>query len=102
MESNRVLTIHDYVEFVKEDHARLYREQSAAEVLLKARTPQIQDWNSVLKAGGYHAVQIRRGEWEEMHQWFKKHIGETHYTWTGSIFWFETEEAALWASLKWS
>lgn len=96
------MTIQDYIEFAKAEHNRLYREQSAAEVLLKKRTQQIPNWNVVLKSGGYYDVQLGHTDWQEMHKWFKENVGEEHYTWTGSIFWFESKEIAAWAALKWS
>ena len=58
------------------------------------------------RAAGYHPVQVgllgREGEWQEIHQWCRDHIGEQNYSWTGSTFWFETERDAVLFALRWS
>ncbi len=98
------MKIQDYVELMVEQNQKRYRNQSAAEVLLKAHSFQIKDWHTVLSRGGYYSVQLGRAtaEWSEMHQWLNDNIGNRHYTWTGSTFWFETEETATLAALKWA
>jgi hypothetical protein len=38
----------------------------------------------------------------EIHKWCRETVGDSHYVWTGTKIWFETEEAALLFSIKWS
>ena len=58
------------------------------------------------QAAGYYPVQLGMlglvGEWQECHRWCRDYIGENHYSWTGSTFWFETEKAAIWFALRWA
>ena len=58
------------------------------------------------QAAGYYPVElgslVLMGEWQECHRWCCDHIGEDHYSWTGGTFWFETEQAAIWFTLRWS
>lgn len=62
------------------------------------------DWNRVLAEKGYYSIQAGGtkaiANWRECHAWCKEQFGE-HYTWTGSKFWFETEEDAMLFVLKW-
>ena len=64
------------------------------------------DWNRVLAEKGYCPVQAGGfsavGNWRECHAWCKEQFGREHYTWTGSKFWFETEQDAMLFLLKWS
>lgn len=60
------------------------------------------DWHSRFKDAGYHPVGLTSlSEWQDIHSWCKRYVGEQHYTWTGQVFWFETEEAANWFKLRW-
>ena len=54
---------------------------------------------------GYHSVLLGVKShlmWPDVHDWCKQNIGEQHYSWTGSRFWFEHREHAVWFALKWS
>lgn len=62
-------------------------------------------WRAAYGRAGYLPVKSgllgRDGEWQEIHRWCREHIGERHYAWTGSTFWFETEQAAALFALRW-
>ncbi len=63
------------------------------------------DWRRRFTEQGYYTVlpgQHGLRLWNEMHEWCEKHIGVKHYSWTGSRFWFETEDAAFRFTLRWS
>jgi hypothetical protein len=96
------MNIQEYIDRAKELNSELYRNQSAAEVLLKSRSNTITDWTLVLQKGGYHSVVFRKGEWSRMHVWCQENFGKNHYTWSGSTFWFETEKDAAWYALHWA
>jgi hypothetical protein len=54
---------------------------------------------------GYHSVVLgfdAHRMWPEVHDWCKQNIGEQHYVCTGSRFWFEREQDAVWFALRWS
>lgn len=60
---------------------------------------------SAFDQGGYHSVVLgfqRHREWTTVHAWCRDHIGEDHYTWTGSRFWFENEQDAVMFLLRWA
>jgi len=60
------------------------------------------DWNGLLEKQGYASANLSGDHhWPEVHDWCRKQFGADHYTWTGSRFWFETQEAALLFVLKW-
>lgn len=69
-------------------------------------TPKIIDWNGLLAEQKYFSVEFSALElnknYIEIHQWCRDTVGDPHYVWTGSKMWFETEEAALLFSMKWS
>ena len=44
----------------------------------------------------------REGEWQQIHAWCREHVGEKHYSWTGSTFWFESEQDAALFALRWA
>lgn len=61
------------------------------------------DWNFELKQAGFLSVEISNlQQWNKIHAWCCDHIGEDHYVWTGSTFWFENEQDVLLFSLCWS
>lgn len=60
------------------------------------------DWRVLLKEHGYYSIRVGEGDWQAVHEWCQKYIGEPHYTWTGEVFWFETERDAVTFSLRWS
>jgi len=97
------MNIQEYIIQAREIHSELYRNQSAAEVLLKLRSNTITDWHAVLRMGKYYSVVCKNGvEWPKMHQWCQENIGKNHYTWTGQTFWFETDKDAAWYALHWA
>lgn len=75
---------------------------------------QVRQWDhtaaGVVRAeysqAGYYPVKLGMlgvvGEWQECHRWCREHVGEQHYSWTGSTFWFETEQAAALFALRWA
>lgn len=78
------------------------------------RVRMIRDWDhstaarvqEEYQAAGYHPVELGTlglvNEWQECHRWCREHIGEDHYSWTGSTFWFETDKAAVLFALRWT
>lgn len=58
-------------------------------------------WKDLLREQGYYPVAAGLGSWADIHEWCNQHIGEQHYTWTGEVFWFETEQAAMLFTLRW-
>ena len=69
------------------------------------RSLTIPVWSTRFQDAGYFSVPLtdnnRIHQWQDVHRWCEHEFGERHYTWTGSIFWFETEEAAAWFALRW-
>lgn len=61
------------------------------------------NWVQALSNANYHAVETEsiNIQWKDMLLWCNEHVGVEHYTWTGTIFWFETSEVALLFVLKW-
>lgn len=62
-------------------------------------------WAQVFDKMGYSKILLGTQShylWPEVHQWCKEQFGEEHYTYTGSIFWFDSTENALQFALKWS
>lgn len=64
------------------------------------------DWNIILADRGYVPVPIgvrprKPGERYAMQVWCDEQLGEEHYAWTGSNFWFETENDAIMFALRW-
>lgn len=55
---------------------------------------------------GYYSVKAGllgvRDEWQEMHRWCRDCVGEDHYSWTGSTFWFENQRDAIMFALRWA
>lgn len=68
--------------------------------------PKTIDWNSLLTEQKFFSVEFDaitlNNHYIEIHQWCKDTVGDSHYVWTGSKMWFETTEAALLFSIKWS
>ena len=65
------------------------------------------DWNHVLEDQGYVGVPVliklmHHGQRSQMRTWCELNVGEEHYVWTGSQFWFETESAAVLFALRWT
>ena len=63
-------------------------------------------WNLRFQDAGYYGIEASRESirdyWQEMHQWCEQQFGEDRYAWTGSTFWFETDNDAMLFGLKWS
>lgn len=59
-------------------------------------------WAESLLGAGLIPVKLNHtnSTWVNFHQLLVSEIGEDRYTWTGSIFWFDCEEYASWAALK--
>jgi len=61
------------------------------------------DWPEILSAAGYHRADLRHAmHWGEVHRWCIEEFGQENYAWAGNIFWFQTNEAATWFTLRWS
>ena len=63
------------------------------------------DWRALFVKKGYHSVLLAfesHQMWPDVHAWCKQHIGEQHYSWTGSRFWFENPQDAAWFALRWA
>lgn len=58
------------------------------------------DWNSVFEDQGYYSVTVRPKS-KECYVWCAEQFGKDHYAWTGSKFWFETEQDAIIFTLRW-
>ena len=76
--------------------------------LMKAN-PMVQktdyDWRQAFNKIGYPSVLLGfegLRQWEEVHDWCREEIGEHHYAWTGSRFWFDRREDAALFALRWS
>lgn len=59
-------------------------------------------WREILIKQGYYPVSADPRKWGEIHYWCQEQVGENHYTWTGEVFWFETEQAAVMFALRWA
>lgn len=63
-----------------------------------------QVWNELFQGAGYYSVDVSMMtiDWTGCHAWCQQQYGADHYSWTGSTFWFETEQDALLFALRWS
>jgi len=62
------------------------------------------DWNRELDDAGFYSITVngvRISNWRPVHQWCCENFGADRYTWTGSKFWFETEQDSILFALKW-
>lgn len=64
------------------------------------------DWNAMLADHGYVPVPIgirirKPDERNAMRAWCLEQLGEEHFVWTGSNYWFETESDAIMFALRW-
>jgi hypothetical protein len=63
-------------------------------------------WNDRFQNAGYYSVVPSSANivnsWQEIHRWCKEHVGSRHYVWAGSIFWFDSDRAAMWFKLRWA
>lgn len=63
------------------------------------------DWRWAFDKMNYPSVLLGSAshqQWTEVHAWCQEHVGEQHYAWTGSRFWFDQEKDAMLFALKWS
>jgi hypothetical protein len=58
----------------------------------------------VLRDAGYYEVEIDNTgpRWREIHNWCEANLGWENYNWTGSTFWFNTDEDRVFFMLRWS
>jgi len=63
-------------------------------------TIELFDWNGVLEDQGYYSVKLRPKN-KESWDWCTEKFGAEHYAWTGSKFFFETEQDAIMFTLRW-
>lgn len=67
-------------------------------------------WNRRFQDAGYYHVELKNFEYNKWHtihakicDWCDKQFGSQHYAWAGkTIFWFETEQHAMWFTLRWA
>ena len=60
-------------------------------------------WHQRFSAAGYYSAEVDLNHpWQDIHAWCVDQFGEDHYTWTGSTFWFETDQAAVLFALRWA
>ena len=59
------------------------------------------DWNSVFEDQGYYSVLLRPRN-KECYEWCAEQFGKEHFAWTGSKFFFETEQDAIMFKLRWA
>lgn len=61
-------------------------------------------WPRRFKEAGYYGVPLHNtsNNWPEIHRWCSDQFGVTHYGWTGSIWWFESERDAAIFTLRWA
>ena len=58
------------------------------------------DWNGVFEDQGYYSVKLRPKS-KECYDWGVEQFGQEHFAWTGSKFFFETEQDAIMFTLRW-
>ena len=62
-------------------------------------------WNDELQQAGYYSCNLSvidsTTRWQQAHAWCGLNIGEQHYVWTGSKFWFDRSDNLVMFSLKW-
>jgi len=91
------MNIREFIDKTKEKHREHLRNHHALGVTGKTIL-----WSEELAAAGYITVKLTRSaDWPEVHRWCIDNIGEDHYTWSGTDFWFESEEDAVMFSLRW-
>lgn len=94
------MSLERFINETKEKHLNYLRNRPASEVLLRPGKNII--WNEELAKAGYINVPLTSSaEWSEVHRWCVANIGKNRYTWTGNIFWFETEKDAIMFTLRW-
>ena len=95
------MNIKEFIKRIKDERAQALRTRSASEVL-RGPMPEI-NWPLTFEHAGYYSHQIDSIKyWTDIHLWCHEHVGENHYAWTGSVFWFERHEDAVFFKLKWS
>lgn len=95
------MSIQEFINKIKEERQQALRNRPASEVLL-GPMPEI-NWPLTFERAGYYSHHLSSAKyWADIHQWCREHFGETHYAWTGSVFWFERREDAVFFKLRWS
>lgn len=63
-------------------------------------------WDKILSQQGYYHCLLGKNnlqdKWQEVHAWCEQQYTKDRYAWTGSVFWFETEQDQILFALKWS
>jgi hypothetical protein len=96
------MNIQQFTQQVKDNWDHKRRNRPASEVLLQGPMPEI-NWPATYKQAGYISYQLKTLKtWTSMHEWCQTNIGQEHYSWTGTIFWFERQEDAVVFALRWS
>lgn len=74
--------------------------------IIRDSMPKTIDWNGLLKEQEYYPVEFDalklNQNYVEIHKWCREAVGDSHYVWTGTKIWFETEQTALLFSIRWS
>jgi hypothetical protein len=64
--------------------------------------PNDPDWPKILQENNFYSCPLKKlDNWPNVHKWCEWQFGSEHYVWTGSTFWFETEQAQLLFMLTW-
>lgn len=64
--------------------------------------PKIPPWNIRFRNAGYYSVEATNlSQWTQVHAWCEEQFGKEHYSWSGTTFWFERSDHAMWFALKW-
>jgi len=64
--------------------------------------PNDPDWNKILQENNFYSCPLKKlDNWPNVHKWCEWQFGSEHYVWTGSTFWFETEQDRLLFMLTW-
>ncbi len=78
-------------------------ESSADSNAMTNRIDNSMNWNQRFRDAGYYsALPGNLEHWGQIHQWCRDHIGEQHYCWAGSTFWFESKKDQVLFLLRWA
>ena len=58
------------------------------------------NWNGLFLLNKYIPVEFSPKN-KECYDWCSEQFGSEHFAWTGSKFWFETEQDAIMFTLRW-
>lgn len=60
-------------------------------------------WDTRFRSAGYYPVLISNiTQWTQIHAWCTETVGHDHYAWSGNTFYFESDQAAIQFTLRWS